>query len=59
MSIARAEYFAAMAQARFDDAYILTKMTAVAHMTEPTWLLFMPDVLARMLCWWLMTLLMP
>ena len=43
------KYFVALQQARFDDLYLMKKVTEVGHMLAPPAVLFGPDVVGRLL----------
>ena len=43
------KYFVALQQARFDDLYLMKKVTEVGHMLAPPSVLFGPDVVGRLL----------
>lgn len=43
------KYFVALQQARFDDLYLMNKVTQVAHMLASPAVLFGPDVVGRLL----------
>lgn len=48
-SVLLTKYFVALQQARFDDLYLMKKVTKVGHMLAPPTVLFGPDVVGRLL----------
>lgn len=48
-SVLLTKYFVALQQARFDDLYLMKKVTRVGHMLSPPTVLFGPDVVGRLL----------
>lgn len=48
-SVLLTKYFVALQQARFDDLYLMKKLTKVGHMLAPPTVLFGPDVVGRLL----------
>ena len=48
-SVLLIKYFVALQQARFDDLYLMKKLTQVGNMLAPPTVLFGPDVVMRLL----------